>query len=156
MTSVIVGCDEKTYAILYYNSDAVKLQGKAARLPRRNGQSGAGALAWGASEPPVLFSGGDPAADMPLGLIFIQNHFYLPVKARVNPGQPILEILMYGALRDAEGFGGAPDRGLVFDDIQRQVLSPLFNRPFQWQPLHPFGAGRFARLLESMRLAGGI
>ncbi len=98
------------YAIHYYNSNGKKLQGKAALLSPTNEKSSADFLDFrGSLHPPILLSCGDAAADMPLGLILIQNHLYLPVESGIDTRQSILEIFMYCTFRDSEFFCGAPN-----------------------------------------------
>lgn len=70
------------------------------------------------SASPVLLSGGNAAANVSLGLIFIQNQLNLSVESRIDSGKSILEILMYGAFGNTERFCSAPDCGFVLNHIE--------------------------------------
>ena len=65
-----------------------KFQGFGRAFPRK-------ALPF-SSVPFVFFPGGDPAADMALGLVFVEYLLDLPVQPPVDNGQTLTQIFMYG------------------------------------------------------------
>ena len=62
----------------------------------------------------VFYSGCHAAADMALGLVFIQHRFGLMVKRGVYALQTLGQVLMYCGFADAEFFRGGADGGSVF------------------------------------------
>ena len=105
--------------------------GKRPRRFSREAPPGAGNLRAAAVFPP----GGDAAADVPLGLVFIQDRFYLKEEISVVERQTLAEILVDRALADAESLGRGPDGGSVLYDVLRQLTGPLFNISLQWLTL---------------------
>ena len=79
------------------------------------------------SIPFVFFPGGDPAADMALGLVFVEYLLDLPVQPPVDDGQAFAQVLMYGRFADPEPAGGGADSGFVLDDVQGQLLRALLH-----------------------------
>lgn len=63
---------------------------------------------------PVFSPGGESAADVPLGLVLIQQRPYAPVERRMDLRQALRQILVYGAFADAESGGGGADSAFVF------------------------------------------
>ena len=75
----------------------------------------------------VFFPRRQPAPDMPLGLIDVQNLPRLPGKRRIDLHETVCDILMYSALRHPERLGGLPHSGIGLNDIIRNADSTLFN-----------------------------
>ena len=74
---------------------------------------------------------GDPAADVPLRLVFFKDFFDLKIQRSVVKRQSLLNILMYRALTDTELLGGFPHGGAVFDDVCSQLAGALLDVTFQ-------------------------
>ena len=70
---------------------------------------------------------GDPAADVPLGLVLSQNGLHLAVQRGIAAFQTLGQVFMYGAFADAELFGGVAHGGAVFDDIDRQITGAFLD-----------------------------
>ena len=81
----------------------------------------------------VLFSRGDAAPYVTLGLVFVQHLLDLQVQRSVKGRQTLLNILVYRGFTDAELPGGAPDCCLVFYDVKGQLAGPLLNISLQRQ-----------------------
>ena len=79
----------------------------------------------------VFLTGGDAAADVPFCLVLLKDFLCLQIKRAVILGQPLTEILVYGAFGDAEFLCGGADGGSIFDDIKRESFRPLLHVTFQ-------------------------
>ena len=76
-------------------------------------------------------AGGDAAADVAFGLVFIQHRLDLEVEGTVEPGQSFAEVFMYRRLGHAEDFGGGADGGAVLNDVTGQSTGPLLDISLQ-------------------------
>ena len=65
----------------------------------------------------VFLAGRHAAADMPLGLVEIQQPPHLPVQRRADARQPLGQILVDRGLADAVMRGGGADGAPVLDDV---------------------------------------
>ena len=72
---------------------------------------------------------------MPLGLVPIQQLAHLPVQPRIDVGQTLDQILVYGALAHAEVCGRGAHGTLMFQQIDGQIAGPLLNAVSQLLPL---------------------
>jgi len=73
----------------------------------------------------IFAPGGKAAADMPLGLVEIQQLTHLPIQARIHMRQTFCQILMYGGLRHAEFFGGGAHCCPILNDVRSQIAGPF-------------------------------
>ncbi len=73
----------------------------------------------------ILAPGGKAAADVPLGLVEIQQHAHLPVQSRIHMRQALGQVLVYGGFGNAEFLRGGADGGPVLDDVLGQVAGPF-------------------------------
>ena len=62
---------------------------------------------------------------MALGLVDIQNVFYLQVQRPIELGQPFGDIFVHGGFADAEFLCGGADCGPVLYDVKSEALCPL-------------------------------
>ena len=83
---------------------------------------------------------------MPFCLVQIQQDANLPVKRRVQTGETLRQILMYGAFADAEFRGGAADSRPVFQNVYGQIAGPFLDIGMQSHH-SPVRGGFAARLL---------
>ena len=79
----------------------------------------------------ILAPGGDPATDMSLCFVFVQNFLDLEIQAPVVEGKPFLYVFMYSTFADAELLGGVTYSGTVLDDIGGQFAGPLLDITLQ-------------------------
>ena len=73
----------------------------------------------------ILAPCGEAAADMPLGLVEVQQLTHLPVKPRVHMRQPLGQVLVYGGFGNTEDPGCGADGRLILDDVHGQIAGPL-------------------------------
>ena len=77
---------------------------------------------------PFVFSlCGKAAADVPLGLVALQQAPHLGVEGPVHGGQPLGEVLVDRRFADAEAGGRRADGAVVFNDIGGQVAGALLD-----------------------------
>ena len=75
----------------------------------------------------VFFPRRQPAPDMSLGLIDVQNLPRLLGERWIDLHKPVCDILMYSAFRHPKCLGCLPHSGIGFNDIIRNADSTLFN-----------------------------
>ena len=76
-------------------------------------------------------SGGDAAADVPLGFVDFQHFFDLGVQRVVEFWQPLAQILVNSGFADAEFFGCGADRRPVLYNVLSERDGTLLDIPFQ-------------------------
>ena len=79
------------------------------------------------SGPLILPTCGLTAANVALGLVYVQKLTHLMKKRRTDPRQPLSEVFMYGGFGNAELLGGGADGRTVIYDILRQIAGTLLN-----------------------------
>lgn len=85
---------------------------------------------------PVFFPCGDPAPDMALGLVHLQNVADAAVKLGIDVLQTVGHILMYGRFGYMKLLGGGANRRVVFDNILTEFDGSFFNGSFHvYHPL---------------------
>ena len=71
---------------------------------------------------------------MPLGLIFLEYLAHLPRKLGIQLRQTVGNILVHGRFGNPKLLCGSAYRGLVLDDIDRQLARTLPDIVFQKTP----------------------
>lgn len=75
----------------------------------------------------VFFSCGHAAANVALGLVYIQKLAYLGIQRGINRAESFGNVLMNRALGNAELLCGGTDGAAVFYDVNRQLTGSLFD-----------------------------
>ena len=75
----------------------------------------------------IFHLGGHAAADVPLGLVLIQDRFDFLVQLPVRQPETICHVFMNRRFGYAKFGGGLPDRRVVADDVSRLLCGALFG-----------------------------
>ena len=75
----------------------------------------------------ILLPGGKAAADVALGFIHGQDLADLCCQGGVDLPETLGDVLMYGALAHPEPLRRLPHRGLMFNNIIRDLQRPLVH-----------------------------
>ena len=70
---------------------------------------------------------GQAAANVPLRFVLFQNAANLFKQHRIDPAQSLRKILVYSRFADAEFCRRRPNRSIVFNHIETQLLSAIFD-----------------------------
>jgi hypothetical protein len=89
-----------------------------------------------ASLTPVFSPRGKPAADMPLGLVEVEQLSDLGIESRAAGRQTLGEILVHRGLADAEFRGRGADGAFVLDDIRGQIAGAFLYTAVQSHHSH--------------------
>ena len=93
----------------------------------------------------ILPAGGKAAADMPLGLVYIQEQTHLFIKPRIDPRKPLCQILMYCGFACAKFLCRTAYRGSVCRNIfSKQHTSFLFGSIHCSHPIKFFCSNLYA------------
>jgi len=88
----------------------------------------------------ILFPRRHAAADVPLGLIQVQQLSHLRIHLRLEPGQPLGQILVHRGLGYAKLSCRLTDGALLFNYVLSQIADPLFYIRVHFSPLPACGA----------------
>lgn len=83
----------------------------------------------------IFAAGSQPAADVALRLVLLQQRLDLKPERAVIQGQPFTDVLVDGGFADAELFGGGADSRPVLNEVKSQLLGSLFQIFFDSAPL---------------------
>ena len=75
----------------------------------------------------VFFACGQAASDVSFGFVVLQNLLDLLMKRGTDSLQPLAQILVYGALGNAESFGRGTDCRAILYDVLRQFNGSIFD-----------------------------
>jgi len=75
----------------------------------------------------IFFPGSKPAADMPLGFIYIKHLPGLRGKGRIDIEKPFCHILVYRGFTDAKALSRLPHSGVVLYNIIGNADGPFRN-----------------------------
>ena len=85
---------------------------------------------------PVFFPRGDPAADMALGLVHLQDVADTAIELWIDVLQAVGHVLMYSRFGYMKLLGGGADRRVVFNNILTEFDGSFFNGSFHvYHPL---------------------
>ena len=76
---------------------------------------------------PIFPPGREPAADVSLGLVPVQQHPYLTVELGTQARETLGQVLVDGGLADPKNRSRSADGGFVFEKVHGQVADPFLD-----------------------------
>ena len=109
---------------------------------------------------PVFPAGGQSPADVPLGLVLLQDLLHRQVQRPVAEGQALGEVLVDRGLAQAELPGRGAHGGAVLYQVKGQIAGPLLQAFFDsatlpYAPMLCAGGGKQYGIFAGGRTAGG-